>query len=89
MLRSSSPHRLVAVEPSRLTTTTAPDRSTYAKSHEQITDAMDALDSLERDLCLLERGRYVPNEAEHTRWMLDDLEEAVHGLRDLLATRSL
>ncbi len=87
MLRSSSPHRLVAVE--RLTTTTAPDQGTYAKSHEHIADAMEALDSLERDLNLLERGRYVPHEAEHTRWMLDDLEEAVHGLRDLLATRSL
>jgi hypothetical protein len=68
-----------------MTTMTAPERQTFAKSHEHIADAGDALRSLEGCLYLLERGRYVPNEAEHTRWMLDDLEEALRGL---LAARS-
>jgi len=73
-----------------MTTTTAPpERGTYAKSREHIADAMHALDSLEQHLYLLERGRYVPNAAEHTRWILEDLEEEVHGLRDLLAATSI
>ena len=71
-----------------MTTMTAPERQTFAKSHEHIADARDALCNLEGCLYLLERGRYVPNEAEHTRWMLDDLDEAVRGLRELLAARS-
>jgi len=73
-----------------MTTTTAlPERGTYAKSREHIADARDALDSLEQHLYLLERGHYVPNVAEHTRWILDDLQEEVHGLCDLLAARSI
>lgn len=71
-----------------MTTMTSPERATFAKSHEHIADARDALCNLESCLYLVERGRYVPNEAEHTRWMLDDLEEAVHELRELLAARS-
>jgi hypothetical protein len=71
-----------------MTTMTPPERQTFAKSHEHIADARDALCNLEGCLYLLERGRYVPNEAEHTRWMLDDLEEALRGLRGLLAARS-
>ena len=39
-------------------------------------------------LYLLERGRYVPNGAEYTRSMLDDLDEAVRGLHEFLAAQS-
>jgi hypothetical protein len=42
------------------------------------------------DGCLypVERGRYVSNEAEYTRWIVDDLDEAVRGLHELLAVQS-
>jgi hypothetical protein len=68
----------------RIATTTAPERGTFGTALQHIADAKDALCNLEGCLYLLERGRYVPNEAEHTRWMLDDLDEAVRGLHELL-----
>ncbi|MDR3635172.1 MAG: hypothetical protein P4L84_15315 [Isosphaeraceae bacterium] len=72
----------------RITTITTPERGTFGTAFQYISDAKDALDGLEGSLTLLERGQYVPNEAEHTRWMLDDLDEAVRGLRELLAAPS-
>ena len=72
----------------RIITMTAPERGTFGTAFQYISDAKDALDGLEGSLNLLERGQYVPNEAEHTRWMMDDLDEAVRGLRELLAARS-
>ena len=60
----------------RITTMTAPERGTFGSAHRHIADAKDALSNLEGCLNLLERGRYVPNGAEYTRSMLDDLDEA-------------
>ena len=71
-----------------MTTMTAPERQTFAKSHEHIADARDALCNLEGCLYLLRRGRYVPNEAEQMRWVLDELDEAVRGLHELLGAES-
>ncbi len=67
---------------------TTPDRGTFGTAHQLIADAKDALSNLEACLHLLERRRYVPNAAEYTRSMLDDLDAAVRGLRELLATQS-
>jgi hypothetical protein len=67
---------------------TAPERGTFGSAHRHIADAKDALSNLEGCLYLLERGRYVPNGAEYTRSMLDDLDEAVRGLHAFLAARS-
>jgi len=72
----------------RITTMTAPERGTFASAHQHIADARDALSNLEGCLSLVERGRYVPNGAEYTRSMLDDLDEAVRGLHELLAAQS-
>ena len=72
----------------RITTMTAPERGTFGTAHQLIADAKDALSNLEGCLYLLERRRYVPNGAEYTRSMLDDLDEAVRGLRELLAVQS-
>ncbi len=71
-----------------MTTMTVPVRATFAKAHEHVADAMDSLRHLEACLYALERGRYLPNGADYTRWMLDDLEEAVHRLRELLMAGS-
>jgi len=71
-----------------MTAMTAPELCTFAKAREHLADARAALSSLEESLDALERGRYVANGPDYTRWMLDDLEEAVHGLRELLAARS-
>ena len=91
MLRSSIPAVSLPSGgelPYRTTTMTAPEQCTFAKAREHIADGKDALCSLEESLYALERGRYVANGADYTRWMLDDLEEAVHGLREFLAARS-
>ncbi len=72
----------------RIATMTAPERGTFGSAHRHIADARDALSHLEGCLYLLERGRYVPNGAEFTRSMLDDLDEAVRGLHELLAAQS-
>ena len=72
----------------RVTTMTAPERGTFGSAHRDIADAKDALSNLEGCLYLLERGRYVPNGAEYTRSMLDDLDEAVRGLHELLTVQS-
>jgi hypothetical protein len=72
----------------RVTTVTAPERGMFGTALQHIADAKDALCNLEGCLYLLMRGRYVPNEAEQMRRMLDDLDEAVRGLYELLAARS-
>ncbi len=72
----------------RITTTTAPERGLFGTSLQHISDAKDALCNLEGCLYLLRRGRYVPNEAEQMRRMLDDLDEAVRGLHELLEAKS-
>ncbi len=72
----------------RITAMTASGRGTFGTAHQLIADAKDALSNLEGCIYLLERTRYVPNGAEYTRSMLDELDEAVRGLRELLAVRS-
>ena len=72
----------------RITTMTAPESDTFGTAHQLIADAEDALSNLEGCLCLLERRRYVPNGAEYTHSMLDDLDDALRGLRELLAAQS-
>jgi hypothetical protein len=72
-----------------MTMLTALDRVTLAKAHEDIADATDALCSLEACLSAIEHWRYVgANGADSVRWMVDDLEEAVHGLHELLVAGS-
>jgi hypothetical protein len=71
-----------------MTTMRVPERDAFGTAHQQIGDAMDALNQFEECLDLLERGRYMPNGAAYACWMLDDLEEATHGLRELFAARS-
>ncbi len=72
----------------RITTMTSPERGTFRTAHQLIADAKDALSNLDGCLYLVERGSYVPNEAEYTRWIVDDLDEAVRGLHELLAVKS-
>jgi hypothetical protein len=72
----------------RVTTVTAPERGMFGTALQHIADAKDALCNLEGCLYLLERGRHVPNRAEYTRLVLDDLDEAVRGLHELLAAQS-
>jgi hypothetical protein len=61
-----------------MTMLTALDRVTLAKAHEDIADATDALCSLEACLSAI----------DSVRWVVDDLEEAVHGLHELLVAGS-
>ena len=72
----------------RTTTMTASERGVFGTAHQHIADATDALPDLEACLYVLERQRYVPNGTGYTRSMLDDLDEAVHGLHDVLTARS-
>jgi hypothetical protein len=72
-----------------MTMLTALDRVALAKAHEDIADATDALCSLEACLSAIEHWRYVgTNGADSVRWVVDDLEEAVHGLHELLVAGS-
>jgi hypothetical protein len=62
---------------------------TFAKAHEQIAEATDALRNLEACLHATEHRRYAGADgADYARWMLDDLEEAVHRLHELLVAGS-
>ena len=64
-------------------------RVTLAKAHEHIADATEALRDLEACLDASEHWRYAGADgADYARWMLDDLEEAVHRLHELLVAGS-
>ena len=70
-------------------TMTTMTQVTFAKAHEHIADATEALRDLEACLDASEHWRYAGADgADYARWMLDDLEEAVHRLHELLVAGS-